>query len=96
MCLNTEFSLSSIFLTCSYSGRTEEEINQRPKRLREENNLSADIIVEMPSTATLVEESKTVNVKFLSPETHSQKSNNYLAIKLNYLKDKQARFESHK
>ena len=59
------------------TGRLEEEINQRPKRLREENNPSPDIFVETPSTATLVEESSTVNPKFLSPETHSQKSNNY-------------------
>ena len=39
-----------------------------------------------PSTAILVEESSTVNPKVLSPETHNQKSNNYLAIKLNRLK----------
>ena len=71
-------------------------MNQRPKRLREENNPLPDIFVETPSTATLVEESITVNPKFLSPETHNQKSNNYLAIKLNRLKDKQVRFESHK
>ena len=78
------------------SGRLEEEINQRPKRLREENNPSPDIFVETPSTATLVEEFSTVNPKVLSPETRNQKSNNYLAIKLNRLKDKQVRFESHK
>ena len=44
----------------------------------------------------MVEESSTVNPKVLSPETHNRKSNNYLAIKLNRLKDKQVRFESHK
>ena len=44
----------------------------------------------------MVEESKTVNTKFLSPETHNQKSTNHLEIKLNRLKDKQVRFESHK
>ena len=78
------------------TGRIEEEINQRPKRLREENNPSPDIFAETPSTATLVEECSTVNPKFLSPETHNQKSTNYLAIKLNRLKDKQVRFESHR
>ena len=66
------------------------------KRLREENNSSSEIFVEIPSTATLVEESSTVNPKFLSPETHNQKSSKYSAIKLNRLKDKQVRFESHK
>ena len=78
------------------TGRLEEGINQRPKRLREENNSSPEIFVETPSTATLVEESSTVNPKFLSPETHNQKSSKYSAIKLNRLKDKQVRFESHK
>ena len=78
------------------TGRLEEEINQRPKRLREQNNPSPDIFIKTASTATLVEESSTVNPKVLSPETHNQKSNNYLAIKLNRLKDKQVRFESHK
>ena len=53
-------------------------MNQRPKRLREENNPSLEIFVETPSAATLVEESSTVNPKFL----YNQKSNNYLAIKL--------------
>ena len=59
-------------------GRLEEEINQWPKRLREENNPSPDIFVETPSTATLVEEPRTVNPNFLSPETRNQKRNNYL------------------
>ena len=78
------------------TGRPEEEINQRPKRLREENNPSPEIFVETPSTATLVEESSTVNPEFLSPEIYNQNSSNYFAIKLNRLKDKQVRFESHK
>ena len=65
------------------TGRLEEEINQRPKRLREENNPLPEIFIETPSTATLIEESNTVNPKFLSPETHNQKSRSYLAIKLN-------------
>ena len=70
------------------TGRLEEEINQRPKRSREEKKPSPEISVETPSTAALVEESNTVNPKFLSPETHNQKSSNHLAIKLNHLKDK--------
>ena len=70
------------------TGKLEEEINQRPKRLWEEKKPSPDIFVETPSTATLEEESNTVNPKFLSRETHNQKSSNHLAIKLNHLKDK--------
>ena len=85
------------------TGRLKEEINQKPKRLREGNNPSPEIFVETPSTATLVEESSILveessifNLKFLSLGTHNRKGNNYLAIKLNPLKDKQVRFESHK
>ena len=63
-------------------------MNQQPKRLREGSNPSPDIFNETPLTATLVEESSTVNPNFFSPETYVQKSNNYLAIKLNHLKDK--------
>ena len=57
------------------TGRTEEEINQRPKRLREESNATPDIFVETPSTATLVEASCTINLKFLSYKTRNQKRN---------------------
>ena len=78
------------------TGRLEKEINQRPKRLREENNPLPEIFIETLSTATFIEESNTVNPKFLSPETHNQKSRSYLAIQLNRLKDKQVRFKSHK
>ena len=85
------------------TGRLKEEINQKPKRLQEGNNPSPEVFVETPSTATLVEESsisveesRIFNLKFLSPGTHNRKGNNYLAIKLNPLKDKQVRFESHK
>ena len=48
-----------------------------------------DIFVETPSTATWGEESSTVNPKLILPGAHIQKSNNYLAITLNSLKDKQ-------
>ena len=55
---------------------TEEEIYQRRKRLQEENNPSLDVFVETLSTDILVEESITVKMNFLSPETHNQKPNN--------------------
>ena len=58
------------------TGKLNEEINQRPKRLREENNTLSEIFIETPSTVILVEESNTVNPKFLSAETHNQKSSN--------------------
>ena len=59
------------------TGRLEEEINQRAKRLREENNPSTEIFVETPSTATLVKESNTVKPNFLLLQTDNQKSSNY-------------------
>ena len=69
------------------TGKLNEEINQRPKRFWEENNPLSEIFVETPSTVILVEESNTLNPKFLSPETHNQKSS---------IKEKQVRLESNK
>ena len=53
-----------LYLYYIYIGRTEAETNQRPKTLQEEYNLLPDIFVETPSTATLMEESSTVNRTF--------------------------------
>ena len=44
----------------------------------------------------MVKESNTVKPNFLLLQTDNQKSSNYLAIKLNCLKEKQVRFESQK
>ena len=44
----------------------------------------------------MVKESNTVKPNFLLLQTDNQKSSNYLAIKLNRLKEKQVRFESQK
>ena len=82
------------------SSKLQEELKKKStsdrKDYMKKNNPSPDIFVETPLTATLVEESITVNPNFLSPETHNQKKNSCLAIKLSRLKDKQVRFESHK
>ena len=76
--------------------RNEEEINQRPKRFRAENPSTAEIVVDAPSTSTLVEENVNLNPNLLTPPNHDEKTNSFLAVKLNRLKDKQIRFESHK
>ena len=76
--------------------RTEEDINQRPKRLREEDNTTPAILVDAPSTATLTEEILEVNNDLLLTENQKERNTTYLAIKLNRLKDTQARFVSHK
>ena len=41
--------------------RPEEDINQRPKRLRKEDNTAPAILVDVPSTVTLTEENLEVN-----------------------------------
>ena len=76
--------------------RTEENINQRPKSLSEECNAARAILVDVASIAPLTGENLEVNNNL--PLTENQKEGNttYLAIKLNRLKDKQARFVSHK
>ena len=95
--------MSSGNVSCSYSAsffkvtrRTEEDINQRPKRLCEEDNTTPAILVDAPSTAILTEENLELNNDLLLTENQNERNTTYLAIKLNRLKDKQARFVSHK
>ena len=76
--------------------RTEEDINQRPKRLREEDNTTPAILVDTSSTTTLTEEILEVNYDLLLTENQKERNTTYLTVKLNRLKDKQARFVSHK
>ena len=76
--------------------RTEEDINQRPKSLCEENNAAPAILVDVASTATLTEENLEVNNDLLLTESQKERNTTYLALKLSRLKDKQARFVSHK
>ena len=76
--------------------RTEEDINQRAKRLREEDNTTPVILVDVPSSATLTEESLEVNNDLLLTENQKGRNTTYLAIKLNRLNNKQARSVSHK
>ena len=75
---------------------TEEDINQRPKRLRQEGNTTPAILVDVPSTATLTEVYLELNNDSLLTENQKERNAKYLAIKLYRLKEKQARFVSHK
>ena len=77
---------------------TEKYINQRPERLSEETPATpSEILIEAPSTATLVKDKTvSINLNLLITQNHNEKTCNHLAIKLNRLKDKEARFESHK
>ena len=56
------------------TGGVKEEINQQPKRLREENNPSPDIFVETPSTATLVVESSPATGNFYHQRLPTRKA----------------------
>ena len=76
--------------------RTEEDINQRPKKLRKEDNTTPAILVDVPSITTLTEETLEVNNDLLLTENQKERNTTYLAIKPNRLKEKQARFVSRK
>ena len=52
--------------------------------------------IYVSSTAKLTEENLEVNNDLLLTENQKERNTTYLAIKLNRLKDKQARFVSHK
>ena len=54
------------------------------------------ILVDFPSEATVTEESLEVDNDLLLTENQKERSTTYLRIKLNRLKNKQARFVSHK
>ena len=69
--------------------RTEEDINQKPKRLRKEDNNTPAILVDVPFTSTLTKENLEVNNDLLLTENQKERNTTYLAIKLNCLKDKQ-------
>ena len=78
------------------TSRTEEDINQRPEILHEEDNTAPACLVHVASTVTLTEGSFEVDNDLLLTENQKERNRTYLAIKLNRLKDKQARFVSHK
>ena len=53
--------------------RTEEDVNQRRKRLREEDNTTPAILVDVRSTATLTEENIEVNNELLLTENQKER-----------------------
>ena len=77
------------------SKKNEEVIQRKPKRSREETINTPEIRIEAASTATLTEEVVNANPNYLLTETQKERSTNFLAIKLNRLKDKNLRYESH-
>ena len=67
------------------------------KRAREEiEDTSPTLLVNQASTSTITEEPITVNANYLSPRADNKNQNSdELALKLNRLKDKSARYVSH-
>ena len=64
--------------------------------MREEDNTAPAILIDVASTVTLTEGNLEVNNDLHLTENQKERNMTYLAIKLNRLKDKQARFVSHK
>ena len=55
--------------------RTEEDINQRPKRICEEDNTTPAIPVDVPSTVTITEKNIEVSNDLLITENQKEKNN---------------------
>jgi len=76
--------------------KNEDTINQRPhKRLREQDSIPT-MLVEKPSTSTLIDEPQGIDFSYLTPQRRSNNNKTYNAVKLNRLQDKASRYNSHK
>ena len=78
------------------SEKAGEETNQISKRLRQQDENTPGIILDVPSTSTVIEEESQPNLHLLFTEEQREKQTTYLAIKMNRLHDKNIRFESHR
>ena len=72
------------------------ESSQPPSKRRQEENEEPIILVNQASTATLVEDIINKENNFLSTPVFGEKKKEQLKLKLNRLKDKHARYKSHK
>ena len=90
---DTRWSQSAIFF--NPKGKQREEENQRlAKRKHEE--FTPTILVEQTSTSTLTGENEVTEMPFLGFTSSTDKQKEKIALKLNRLKDKTIRYESHK
>ena len=78
------------------SKKAGEKTNQRSKRLRQDDENTPGIVLDAPSTSTLIGEEPQRNLDLLFTEEQREKQITYLAIKLTRLHDKNTRFESHR
>ena len=70
--------------------------NQPPSKCQQEENEDPIILVNQVSTATLAEDTVNKENNFLSTPMFREKKKEQLTLKLNRLKDKHARYKSHK
>ena len=85
---------ATFFNTFRKDGECSKQSSQTPSKRQREENENPIIIVNQASTATLVEETFNEGNNFLSPPMFGERKKE-LALKLNRLKDKNARYESH-
>ena len=71
-------------------------MNQRPTIRPREDDVNPSIFVSGPATPTLVNERITENSEHSIKVIHESINKEHLALKLNLLKEKSARKESHK
>ena len=64
--------------------------------MRKEDNTAPAILIDVASTVTLTEGNLEVNNDLHLTKNQKERNMTYLVIKLNRLKDKQARFVYHK
>ena len=72
-----------------------EETKQRTKRLWQEGKNTPWLVLDTPSTCTVIGEEPQPNLKLLFTDEQREKRT-YLAINLNRLRDKNTRFEFHR
>ena len=68
------------------SKKTGEEISHRSKRLRAKEENTPGIVLDAPSTSTLVEEEPRPNINLLMTDEQREKQTTYLAVKLNSIR----------
>ena len=83
---------ANIFRSSKKAG---EETNQRSKQLWQEDENTPGIVLDAPSTSTLIGEEPQPILNLLSTNEQREKQITYLVMKLNRLHDKNTLFESH-
>ena len=70
------------------SKKAGEKINQRSKALWQEDKNTSGIVLDAPSTSTLIGEEPQPNLNLLLTYKQREKQTTYLAIKVNRLQDR--------